>query len=197
MKNGRLIDFIERAHECHPRPAVLVIDEINRANVPRVFGELLRALEYRDEWTVLASGRVIRIPSNLELIGTMNNADRSTARLDAALRRRFAFIRIAPDAQLLLRHFGESEQVKALAQVIGDINKQLFASGEHGLGVSFFLGFGTTKDLAQHIEDIWELEVEPLLEEHCEANREELKKWRWSQLIKGQLQTWATKAPIA
>ena len=73
-------------------PCVLIVDEINRANLSRVFGELMYLLEYREEEVPLAGGGKFRIPENVRLIGTMNTADRSIALVDHALRRRFAFL---------------------------------------------------------------------------------------------------------
>ena len=86
--------------ERHPaEPYVLVIDEINRGNLPRIFGELLYLLEYREQEVVLPySRRGFRLPSNLYLIATMNAADRSVALVDQALRRRFSFLEMQPDA---------------------------------------------------------------------------------------------------
>ena len=76
------------------KPYVLVIDEINRANIAKVFGELYFLLEYRDAEIELlySDGRAVRLPDNLFIIGTMNTADRSIALLDAAMRRRFVFL---------------------------------------------------------------------------------------------------------
>jgi ATP-dependent Clp protease ATP-binding subunit ClpA len=81
---GRLVQLCQRMPS--QGPVVLIIDEINRANLPRVFGELMYLLEYRDRTMDLAGGGELRIPSNLHFIGTMNTADRSIARLDHALR---------------------------------------------------------------------------------------------------------------
>ena len=84
----------------HPdKTFVLIIDEINRGNVAKVFGELYFLLEYRDEAIRLQYSRTaFHLPPNLLVIGTMNTADRSIALLDAALRRRFFFTPFFPDA---------------------------------------------------------------------------------------------------
>ena len=78
---------------------MLVIDEMNRANLAKVFGELYFLLEYRDRAIQLqyAPTEAFRLPENLFVIGTMNTADRSIALLDAAMRRRFAFVELHPD----------------------------------------------------------------------------------------------------
>jgi 5-methylcytosine-specific restriction enzyme B len=79
------------------RPCVLIVDEINRGNIPKIFGELLFLLEYRNEAVELQYGKdTFSLPGNLFLLGTMNTADRSIALVDAALRRRFFFIPFIP-----------------------------------------------------------------------------------------------------
>lgn len=85
---------------------MLVIDEINRANLPAVLGELIYALEYRGRnvqslYEHPLDGRKILMPSNLYLIGTMNTADRSVGNIDYAIRRRFAFIDILPNRDIV------------------------------------------------------------------------------------------------
>ncbi len=93
---GRLLAFCQRAAQCRDR-YVLIIDEINRADLARVFGELMYLLEYRTRTVRLAAdGRIFTIPANVRILGTMNTADRSIALLDHALRRRFAFIALQP-----------------------------------------------------------------------------------------------------
>ncbi|MBY0363347.1 MAG: AAA family ATPase [Phreatobacter sp.] len=86
------------------RPFFLVIDEINRGDVPRIFGELMTVLELdkRDQRVLLPlTGEALSVPRNIFMIATMNTADRSIALLDAALRRRFAFIELMPDETLV------------------------------------------------------------------------------------------------
>ena len=97
---GRFIDFCEKAENCIGT-CVLIIDEINRANLSRVFGELMYLLEYRDQKIPIASGGELKIPENIKIIGTMNTADRSIALVDHALRRRFAFLSLKPNYDIL------------------------------------------------------------------------------------------------
>lgn len=97
-----------------PTPVVLVIDEINRADLSRVFGELITLLEFdkreggSDEKSVVLaySGTPLTVPANLSILGTMNTADKSLSTVDLALRRRFEFIFVPPDATLVPEHYG-------------------------------------------------------------------------------------------
>ncbi len=100
-KNKLFLEIVDEALINNDKPYVLIIDEINRANLPSVLGELIYALEYREETfkTMYADKdgiNEISIPNNLYIIGTMNTADRSVSHLDYALRRRFAFYDILP-----------------------------------------------------------------------------------------------------
>src|SRR5262249_34578988 len=102
VEEGVLCTFAAEAARNPAEPFVLLIDEINRGNLPRIFGELLYLLEYRDQAVTLPySRRPFRLPANLYLIGPMNAADRSVALIDQALRRRFSFLEMPPDAAVL------------------------------------------------------------------------------------------------
>ena len=104
VEEGLLCAFAEEASRRPAEPHVLLIDEINRGNLPRIFGELLYLLEYREQSVCLpCSRRAFRLPSNLYLLATMNAADRSVALIDQALRRRFSFLEMPPDAAVLAR----------------------------------------------------------------------------------------------
>ena len=98
LRAGPFRDFAEAAADNPSTPYILVIDEINRANLAKVFGELYFLLEYRDESIRLqySPDKQFTLPQNLFIIGTMNTADRSIARIDSAMRRRFAFVELDP-----------------------------------------------------------------------------------------------------
>ena len=100
LERGRFLEFVDKARE-REGTCVLIIDEINRANIARVFGELMYLLEYRDDEIALAAGGTLQHPENVRLIGTMNTADRSIALVDHALRRRFAFLELQPQYHVL------------------------------------------------------------------------------------------------
>lgn len=104
LRDGVFKRLCRRAASDASRPYFLLIDEINRGDIPRIFGELLMVLEKgrRGDAVVLpVSGQRFAVPSNVRVIGTMNTADRSIALLDTALRRRFGFVELMPDAAVL------------------------------------------------------------------------------------------------
>jgi hypothetical protein len=177
---GRFYNFCQRASECQDI-CVLIIDEINRANLARVFGELMYLLEYRDKEILLAVDETpFKIPSNVRIIGTMNTADRSIALVDHALRRRFAFLKLQPDYEILKRFHQEKSTgfpVDKLIQVLQDLNRSI-NDPHYELGISYFLN----PDLKDHMEDIWKMEIEPYLDEHFFDNRKSADKFCWENI---------------
>jgi 5-methylcytosine-specific restriction protein B len=157
-----------RAAENPAVPYVLVIDEINRANLAKVFGELYFLLEYRGTSVALQySDDTFYLPRNLYLIGTMNTADRSIALVDAAMRRRFYFQGLFPTAppvdgllsRWLARQGLSAEPAELLAELNARIDDQDFA-----IGPSYLM----TKRVAEPsgLDRIWRTGILPLLAEH-------------------------------
>ncbi|MDY3551578.1 DUF2461 family protein [Gemmata sp. JC717] len=102
VEDGLLCQFAEQARARPSEPHVLIVDELNRGNVSRIFGELLYLLEYRDQAITLPySRREFRLPENVFVLATMNPLDRSAVSLDHALRRRFSFVDMPADAGVL------------------------------------------------------------------------------------------------
>lgn len=157
-----------QAAAAHPdRPVVLVIDEINRANLPQVFGELLYALEYRGQPVALPySGGALSVPRNLTLLGTMNSADRAVALLDHALRRRFAFVPFTPDVDLLRRYLAAHAPDAAwAADLLAALNARLADDGvspDFHIGHSYFMRPGL--DTAA-VARVWQYSIRPTLVE--------------------------------
>jgi 5-methylcytosine-specific restriction protein B len=180
---GRFLEFCRKAQD-RKGTCVLIIDEINRANLARVFGELMYLLEYRNKEIKLAIGSdtsdTFKIPENVRIIGTMNTADRSIALVDHALRRRFAFIKLQPDYEVLRRyHLKENTgfPVDRLIPVLMEINRTI-NDPNYEIGISFFL----KKDLMDHIESIWKVEIEPYLEEYFFDNLQNAENFRWDKV---------------
>ena len=176
---GRFLEFCKKAEFCQDT-CVLIIDEINRANLAQVFGELMYLLEYRNQEIPLAGGNRFRIPENVRIIGTMNTADRSIAQIDHALRRRFAFIELRPNYDVLIKyHLNTSFAVMDLINVLKQLN-QAINDKNYEIGISFFL----TPNLREDIEDIWKMEIEPYLEEYFFNNLEKVDEFRWDKIEK-------------
>lgn len=177
---GRFLEFCKRAGNCQGI-CVLIIDEINRANLARVFGELMYLLEYREREIPLSTdGELFEIPKNVRIIGTMNTADRSIALVDHALRRRFAFIKLQPDYEVLKRyHIKENTgfPINNLIQVLGDLNRAI-KDPNYEIGISYFL----KPDLMNHLESIWKMEIEPYLEEYFFDNAKNVDQFRWERV---------------
>ena len=147
---------------------MLIVDEINRGNVAKVFGELYFLLEYRDEEIQLQYSPRERfsLPDNLFLIGTMNTADRSIALVDSALRRRFYFVELSPTSSpvdgVLRGWLDEHGLDPEPADLLDALNA---AIGDHdfAIGPSYFM----TKDgSAPDLDRVWRRAIKPLLEEH-------------------------------
>lgn len=177
VRAGRFLEFCHEAQQRSGR-CVLIVDEINRANLSRVFGELMFLLEYRDREIPLAGGGRFRIPSNVRIIGTMNTADRSIALVDHALRRRFAFIGLQPDLDVLRKyHQSSSFNVAPLIDLLLKVNRQI-GDRHYELGISFFM----RSDLGDQLEDIWRMEIEPYLEEVFFDHEAKLNELRWNRI---------------
>ena len=176
---GRFLNFCDKAAG-REGICVLIVDEINRANLAAVFGELMYLLEYRDREIPLASGGRFRIPSNVRIIGTMNTADRSIALVDHALRRRFSFLSLYPKYDVLRKYHKENGfDVEPLIKVLEKLNRQI-DDRNYEVGITFFL----MKDLAEQIEGIWRMEIEPYLEEYFFDQQNKADEFRWEKLGK-------------
>lgn len=193
LDKGLFMRFCETA-ALHPEiPFVLIIDEINRADLSSVFGELMYALEYRCQPVQVPHFGSFSIPENVYLIGTMNTADKSLVSFDLALRRRFTFLRLAPDLECLAdwgldRGFSERamgqviERAKALNTWLTDSREGLGRSAELAIGQAYFMKIAdfcpadendekrTVTSFA--LEQLWDYHLEPLIEEYLGAEVE-------------------------
>lgn len=155
----------EEAAQDPTRKYVLIVDEINRGNIPRIFGELLYALEYRGEQVILPYSKTpFHVPPNLHIIGTMNTADRSIALVDAALQRRFRIVPFYPANQAgILRRWLQTMRpdMAYVADLVDRVN-EIIGHEAMAIGHSYFMH----KDLdEERLRDIWEYEIMPRLQE--------------------------------
>ena len=168
LQDGPLLQTAQRARDNPGIPHYLIIDEINRANLAKVFGELYYLLEYRNESVNLQySDDPYRLPENLYIIGTMNTADRSIALVDLALRRRFYFVEFHPDKDpikgLLHRYLEKNPAtVDWVADVVDKANELLSDEPHAAVGPSHFMKPNLNEE---RIRRIWKYGVLPYIEE--------------------------------
>ena len=181
---GHFLRFCDKARQAGEKPCVLILDEINRANLVRVFGELMYLLEYRHRPIALAGGGPeFSIPANVYLIGTMNTADRSIALVDQAMRRRFSFVRLRPNYRLLANYLdNKGVPPEKLVALLKEVNQSI-GDEDCELGISFFM----VADIATTLAHIWQGEVEPYLEEVFFDRPDQMARFRWSK-VSGRLQ---------
>ena len=177
LRSGPLIQTAERARHEPGEDHFLVIDEINRGNIAKLFGELYFLLEYRDRDIRLQySNDTFSMPPNLYIIGTMNTADRSIALVDLALRRRFYFVEFHPDRppiKGLLHRWLErrSPSMTWVADVVDRANELLSDDPHAAIGPSYFMKSGLDEAA---VTRIWEHSVIPYIEERLFGSEDRL-----------------------
>ena len=181
LRNGPLLTMADAAREDSDPAAkyFLIIDEINRGNIAKVFGELYFLLEYRDQPIQLQySSESFELPKNLYIIGTMNTADRSIALVDLALRRRFHFVEFHPDKPpvkgLLKRWLDRNAPDMArVADLVDRANRKL-DDRQAAVGPSYFMKDGLDDEM---VGDIWEHNVLPYIEERLYGEHDRLREF--------------------
>jgi 5-methylcytosine-specific restriction enzyme B len=178
LQYGVFYDFCQRALENPGEDYYFIIDEINRGNLSKVFGELFMLIERdkRDEYVTMGySKKKFTVPSNVYLIGTMNTADRSLAQLEVALRRRFAFITLEPVFNekwyKAVQETGvSSDMMQRITNTVTKINDEIVNDFQLGagyaIGHSFFAGKPEEMDEEAWYQGVLMFEIQPLLEEY-------------------------------
>jgi len=172
VEDGVFKKIADKAMMDNENAYVIIIDEINRANISRVFGELITLLEADKRWgeanelsITLPSGDLFAIPNNLYIIGTMNSADKSISLIDTALRRRFDFIEVAPNASLI--------ENTVLRKILKALNTELLSELDCSdllIGHAYFIN-KSESDLV----NIMNRNIIPLLYEYFHDNERKVK----------------------
>lgn len=179
VRISELLELVSKhggyAGEKNEKPYVFIIDEINRGNISKIFGELITLIESTKragmEEAASAilpySGKPFSVPSNVYILGTMNTADRSIALMDTALRRRFQFIEMMPDSDVLRKIHADKVEDLDVAAMLDKINERItfLYDREHTIGHGFFTGLKDDASLSK-LQSIFEKSVIPLLQEY-------------------------------
>jgi hypothetical protein len=185
LKKGVFRNIVEKARAPQGRNKnfVLIIDEINRGNIPKVFGELITLIEEDKreggknpiQARLPYSGKPFIVPMNLHIIGTMNSADRSIALMDLALRRRFTFEPFMPEYEKTGLNDEKIDDLN-LGALLRRLNLRIQAlvDKDHQIGHSFFIKVKEAKDKKQELYNVWYNEIIPLLEEYFYNDYERL-----------------------
>lgn len=185
IRSGVFKDLCRRARSAPDQRFAMVIDEINRGNISKIFGELItliepdkrEAAENAVSVTLPYSGETFSIPANVDIIGTMNTADRSLALLDTALRRRFEFVAVMPDARdepgapLAGLRVSSGAQVIDVPRMLDAINQRVEAlyDRDHCIGHAYFTPLAKVPDGEERLvelQQVFSTRVLPLLEEY-------------------------------
>ncbi|MEE8722842.1 MAG: AAA family ATPase [Eggerthellaceae bacterium] len=197
LKYGIFYRFCQKAANQPDKPFFFIIDEINRGNMSKIFGELLMLIEadYRGTKVTLAyNGLPFSVPKNLYIIGMMNTADRSLAMIDYALRRRFSFFDMEPGFDT--KGFSEyreglgSETIDELVGKVKDLNAEIARDKSLGkgfcIGHSYFCGRKATDDADEWGRQVVDFDILPMLREYWFDD--ETKVTRWDNILHGVFQ---------
>ncbi len=185
LRDGPLLQAADRTRDEPDADHFLVIDEINRGNIAKVFGELYFLLEYRErQMTLQYADKPFSLPENLYIIGTMNTADRSIALVDLALRRRFYFVEFHPDEEPVkgvLRRWlkEEAPDMEWVADIVERANEKLSNDRHAAIGPSYFMKPGLD---GAGVYRIWKHSVLPYIEEQCFGDENKLKEFAFDRL---------------
>lgn len=195
LKYGIFYRFCQKASNQPDKEFFFIIDEINRSNMSKIFGELLMLIErdYRGIKATLAyNGLPFSVPKNLYIIGMMNTADRSLAMIDYALRRRFSFFEIEPgfDSEGFIHYQNglSNETLNELVSKVKELNREIAADKSLGkgfcIGHSYFCGKDVCTD--EWLHSIVDYDILPMLSEYWFDDTSKLR--RWENILQGMFQ---------
>lgn len=195
LKYGIFYRFCQKAANQPDKDFFFIIDEINRGNMSKIFGELLMLIEkdYRGTKATLAyNGLAFSVPQNLYIIGMMNTADRSLAMIDYALRRRFSFFEVEPgfdsDGFIQYQNSLNSETLNELISKIKDLNREISLDKSLGkgfcIGHSYFCGRDVCTE--EWLHSIVDYDILPMLREYWFDDANKLQ--RWENILQGVFQ---------
>ena len=195
LKYGIFYRFCQKASNQPDKEFFFIIDEINRGNMSKIFGELLMLIErdYRGIKATLAyNGLPFSVPKNLYIIGMMNTADRSLAMIDYALRRRFSFFEIEPgfDSEGFIHYQNglSNETLNELVSKVKELNREIAADKSLGkgfcIGHSYFCGKDVCTD--EWLHSIVDYDILPMLSEYWFDDTSKLR--RWENILQGMFQ---------
>jgi len=190
IQDGIFKKFCQKAKKTQTKPYVFIIDEINRGNISKIFGELITLIEptkrfgaseeqiallpYSSKFKDKDEDKMFCVPKNVFIIGTMNTADRSIAMIDTALRRRFKFIEMQPNPELLKDV--EIEGSINIKEMFETINKRItfLLDHEHTIGHSYFMSLNNNSPIGD-LGKIFKNEIIPLLQEYFYDDYEKIR----------------------
>lgn len=192
LKEGLFYQFCKKSERQPDKEFFFIIDEINRGNMSKIFGELLMLIEkdYRGKEIALSyNGESFSVPENLYIIGMMNTADRSLAMIDYALRRRFSFIDMEPafDSDGFTKYQKQlsNEKLDSLIKRVKELNTEI--AGDKSLGKSFCIGHsyfcGQDNCTDEWLRSIVEYDIIPTLSEYWFDD--DGKKEKWENILRG------------
>lgn len=195
LKYGIFYRFCQKAANHPDKDYFFIIDEINRGNMSKIFGELLMLIEadYRETKTTLAyNGLSFSVPKRLHIIGMMNTADRSLAMIDYALRRRFSFFDMEPgfDSEGFIKYQEAfaNDTFNTLIDRIKELNREI--ANDKSLGKGFCIGhsyFCNTKECTNEwMQDVIDFDILPMLAEYWFDDTDKLQ--RWENILHGVFQ---------
>ncbi|MFE9427948.1 McrB family protein [Kitasatospora sp. NPDC006697] len=168
LRPGLFLRLCEAAEEDPEQTFLLIVDEINRGDLPRILGELVTQLEVDKRGIPISlptSGRQVAVPPNVLIIGTMNTADRSVGHLDVAIRRRFAFIDVPPDLDAITGDVGGLDLSLFLQSLNSRLDKAF--GPDHQIGQSCLLHEDEPLGTAEELSAAFHHDIVPLINDHC------------------------------